>query len=129
MQRHNFGGRKVLSSLRSHRPGTALCSLQRSTRSSSELLPDLRRESSLSSKPHKKSCSWTMTAQTRFHHRATKYLLLIAILRGAHMKEQLYILEVDEEFMVISITDRGAKLLRRGFNSREEALAAFPQAG
>jgi len=45
------------------------------------------------------------------------------------MKEQLYILEVDEEFMVISITDRGAKLLRRGFNSREEALAAFPQAG
>ena len=45
------------------------------------------------------------------------------------MKEQLYILEVDEEFMVISITDRGAKLLRRGFNSREEALTAFPQAG
>ncbi len=45
------------------------------------------------------------------------------------MKEQLYILEVDEEFLVISISDRGAKLVRRGFNSREEALGAFPQAG
>ena len=45
------------------------------------------------------------------------------------MKEQFYILEVDEEFMVISITDRGAKVVRRGFNSREEALAAFSQAG
>jgi len=45
------------------------------------------------------------------------------------VKEQFYILELDEEFLVISITDRGAKLVRRGFNSREEALQAFPQAG
>ncbi len=44
------------------------------------------------------------------------------------MKEQFYILEVDEEFMIISITGRGAKLVQRGFNSREEALRAFPQA-
>ncbi len=44
------------------------------------------------------------------------------------MKEEFYILEVDEEFMIISITDRGAKLMQRGFNSREEALLAFPQA-
>jgi hypothetical protein len=44
------------------------------------------------------------------------------------MKEEFYILEVDEEFMIISITDRGARLVRRGFNSREEALREFPQA-
>ncbi len=44
------------------------------------------------------------------------------------MKEEFYILEVDEEFMIISISDRGARLVRRGFNSREEALRAFPQA-
>jgi hypothetical protein len=44
------------------------------------------------------------------------------------MKEEFYILEVDEEFMIISITDRGAKVVRRGFNSREEALQQFPQA-
>jgi hypothetical protein len=44
------------------------------------------------------------------------------------MKEEFYILEVDEEFMIISITDRGARVVRRGFNSREEALREFPQA-
>lgn len=44
------------------------------------------------------------------------------------MKEQFYILELDEEFIVISITDRGAKVVKRGYNSREEALGAFPQA-
>jgi hypothetical protein len=44
------------------------------------------------------------------------------------MKEQFYILELDEEFLIISITDRGARLVQRGFNSREEALRAFPQA-
>ena len=44
------------------------------------------------------------------------------------MKEQFYILEVDEEFIVISITDRGAKVVKRGYNSRQEALGAFPQA-
>ncbi len=43
-------------------------------------------------------------------------------------KEEFYILEVDEEFMIISITDRGARLVERGFNSREEALQKFPQA-
>lgn len=44
------------------------------------------------------------------------------------MKEQFYILEVDEEFIVISITDRGAQVVKRGYNSRQEALGAFPQA-
>ena len=44
------------------------------------------------------------------------------------MKEQFYILELDEEFIIISITDRGARVVRRGFYSREEALQAFPQA-
>jgi hypothetical protein len=44
------------------------------------------------------------------------------------MKEQFYILELDEEFIVISITDRGAKVVKRGYNSRQEALGAFPQA-
>ncbi len=44
------------------------------------------------------------------------------------MKEEFYILEVDEEYMIISITDRGAKVVRRGFNSRDEALREFPQA-
>ena len=44
------------------------------------------------------------------------------------MKEEFYILELDEEFIIISITDRGARVVRRGYNSREEALRAFPQA-
>lgn len=44
------------------------------------------------------------------------------------MKEQFYILELDEEYIVISISDRGAKVVRRGYNSRQEALDAFPQA-
>jgi hypothetical protein len=44
------------------------------------------------------------------------------------MKEEFYILELDEEFLIISITDRGAKVVRRGYTSREEALKAFPQA-
>ena len=44
------------------------------------------------------------------------------------MKEQFYILELDEEFIVIIITDRGAKVVKRGYNSRQEALGAFPQA-
>jgi hypothetical protein len=44
------------------------------------------------------------------------------------MKEEFYILELDEEYIIISITDRGAKVVRRGYNSREEALKAFPQA-
>jgi hypothetical protein len=44
------------------------------------------------------------------------------------MKEQFYILELDEEFIIISITDRGARVVQRGFYSREEALQAFPQA-
>lgn len=44
------------------------------------------------------------------------------------MKEQFYILELDEEFLIISITDRGARVVKRGFDSREEALRAFPQA-
>jgi hypothetical protein len=44
------------------------------------------------------------------------------------MKEQFYILELDEEFIVISITDRGAKVVKRGYDSRQEALGAFPQA-
>jgi hypothetical protein len=44
------------------------------------------------------------------------------------MKEQFYILELDEEFIVISITDRGAKVVKRGYNSRQEASGAFPQA-
>jgi hypothetical protein len=45
-----------------------------------------------------------------------------------NMKEEFYILELDEEFIIISITDRGARVVRRGFNSREEALQEFPQA-
>ncbi|HET7209430.1 MAG TPA: hypothetical protein VFI95_22835 [Terriglobales bacterium] len=45
-----------------------------------------------------------------------------------NMKEEFYILELDEEFIIISITDRGARVVRRGFNSRQEALQAFPQA-
>jgi len=44
------------------------------------------------------------------------------------MKEEFYILQLDEEYLIISITDRGAKVVRRGYNSREEALQAFPQA-
>lgn len=44
------------------------------------------------------------------------------------MKEQFYVLELDEEYIVISITDRGARVVRRGYNSRQEALDAFPQA-
>jgi hypothetical protein len=44
------------------------------------------------------------------------------------MKEQFYILELDEEFIIISITDRGAHVVRRGYNSRQEALDAYPQA-
>ncbi|HEX2599185.1 MAG TPA: hypothetical protein VHL05_10445 [Terriglobales bacterium] len=44
------------------------------------------------------------------------------------MKEQFYILELDEEFIIISITDRGAKVVKRGYYSRDEALKAFPQA-
>lgn len=44
------------------------------------------------------------------------------------MKEQFYVLELDEEYIVISITDRGARIVRRGYNSRQEALDAFPQA-
>ncbi len=44
------------------------------------------------------------------------------------MKEQFYILELDEEFIIISITDRGARVVKRGYTSREEALGAFPQA-
>jgi hypothetical protein len=44
------------------------------------------------------------------------------------VKEQFYILELDEEYIVISISDRGAKVVRRGYNSRQEALDAFPQA-
>jgi hypothetical protein len=44
------------------------------------------------------------------------------------MKEQYYVLELDEEFIVIRITDRGAQVVRRGYNSRQEALDAFPQA-
>jgi hypothetical protein len=44
------------------------------------------------------------------------------------VKEQFYVLELDEEYIVISITDRGARIVRRGYNSRQEALDAFPQA-
>lgn len=44
------------------------------------------------------------------------------------MKEQFYILELDEEFIIISITDRGAKVVKRGYYSSDEALKAFPQA-
>jgi hypothetical protein len=44
------------------------------------------------------------------------------------VKEQFYVLELDEEYIVISITDRGARVVRRGYNSRQEALDAFPQA-
>lgn len=48
---------------------------------------------------------------------------------GAAMrKEEFYILELDEEFIIISISDRGAQVVKRGFNSRQEALDAFPQA-
>jgi hypothetical protein len=43
------------------------------------------------------------------------------------MKEEFYILELDEEFIIISITDRGARVVRRGFNSREEALQEYPK--
>jgi len=44
------------------------------------------------------------------------------------MKEQFYILELDEEFIIISITDRGAKVVKRGYYSRDEALKVLPQA-
>lgn len=48
---------------------------------------------------------------------------------GALMrKEEFYILELDEEFIIISISDRGAQVVKRGYNSRQEALDAFPQA-
>jgi hypothetical protein len=53
---------------------------------------------------------------------------LAAVLLEVGMKEQFYILELDEEFIVISITDRGTKVVKRGYNSRQEALGAFPQA-
>ena len=43
-------------------------------------------------------------------------------------KEESYILELDEEFIIISISDRGAQVVKRGYNSRQEALDAFPQA-
>ena len=44
------------------------------------------------------------------------------------MKEQFHILQLDEEFIIISITDRGAQVVQRGYYSRDEALKAFPQA-
>jgi len=60
--------------------------------------------------------------------KALKLPFLAAVLLEVRMKEQFYILELDEEFIVISITDRGAKVVKRGYNSRQEALGAFPQA-
>jgi hypothetical protein len=47
---------------------------------------------------------------------------------AAMRKEEFYVLELDEEFIVISISDRGAQVVKRGYNSRQEALNAFPQA-
>jgi len=105
-----------------HGAGQALLELQRQSASRNEVLSYLRGQSRLAILRLKFT-----TQTTHPENSATKWL--DKTFGRCGVKEQFYILELDEEFLVISITDRGAKLVRRGFNSREEALQAFPQAG